>query len=304
MASADPYELLGVEKGASQKEIQKAYRKLAKKYHPDLNPGDKEAQRRFQDVSAAYDILGDEEKRGRFDRGEIDASGAERPQRQYYRDFADAGPDAGPYANASAFADFADGDDILSAFFTRGGRRGFRMRGDDRRYRLEVDFLDAVNGATTRITLPDGASLDVAIPAGTRDGQVLRLRGKGDPGPGGGEPGDALIEIGVRPHPFFRRDGNDIRMELPITLAEAVLGGRVPVPTPSGLVTLTIPKGSNTGRVLRLKGKGVAGPGGEQGSQYVTLKVMLPDEPDPELEAFASRWQAGTSFNPRREMGV
>jgi DnaJ-class molecular chaperone len=305
MASADPYDLLGVARGASQKDIQKAYRRLAKKLHPDLNPGDKTAQRKFQDLSAAYDILGDETKRARFDRGEIDESGAEKPQRQYYRDFAQAGGGSQRYENSSGFADFGDADDILSAFFSQGGgRRGFRMRGDDRRYRLEVDFLDAVNGATRRINLPDGASLDVVIPPGTRDGQTLRLPGRGDAGPNGGEAGDALIEIVVRPHPFFKRDGNNIRLDLPISLTEAVLGGKVPVPTPTGPVTATIPRRSNTGKVLRLKGRGVPGRDGKRGDEYLTLQVMLPDQPDAELEAFVSRWQAGRAHNPRRKMRI
>ncbi len=304
MASADPYDLLGVARGASQEEIQKAYRRLAKKLHPDLNPGDKTAQRKFQDLSAAYDILGDETKRARFDRGEIDETGAEKPQRQYYRDFAQAGGGSQRYENSSGFADFGDADEILSAFFAQGGgRRGFRMHGDDRRYRLEVDFLDAVNGATRRITLPDGASLDVVIPPGIRDGQTLRLPGRGDAGPDGGEAGDALIEITVRPHPFFKRDGNDIRLDLPISLTEAVLGGKVTVPTPEGPVTATIPKGSNTGKVLRLKGRGVPGRDGKRGDEYLSLQVMLPDQPDAELEAFVSRWP-GRTYNPRRKMRI
>lgn len=300
MASADPYDLLGVARNASQNDIRAAYRRLAKKLHPDLNPGDKDAQRKFQEVSAAYDVLGDEEKRSRFDRGEIDASGAEQPQRHYYRDFADAGAEADTYSRTSGFADFGSADDILSAFFSRGGRRSFRMRGDDKYYHLEVDFLDAVNGATRRITLPDGLTLDIVIPPGTRDGQTLRLKGKGEVAAGGGEAGDALVEISVHPHPFFRRDGNDIHLDLPISLVEAVLGGRVAVPTPTGPVTVTIPKGSNTGKVLRLKGKGVAG----RGDEYLTLKAVLPDGSDPDLEAFAARWTAGKAHNPRREMGV
>jgi DnaJ-class molecular chaperone len=304
MASADPYDLLGVARDASQKDIQKAYRTLAKKLHPDLNPGDKAAQRKFQEVSAAYDILGNEEKRARFDRGEIDAAGAEQPQRRYYRDFAGAGADSDSYSETSGFGDMDDADDILAAFFARGGRRGFRMRGVDRQYRLEVDFLDAVNGATRRITLPDGSSLDVVIPPGVRDGQTLRLKGKGEPGAGGGEAGDALIAISVRPHPFFRRDGKDIRLDLPISLVEAVLGGKATVPTRTGPVTVTIPKGSNTGTVLRLKGKGVPGRGDERGDEYLTLKLVLPDGSDPELEAFASRWAAGKAHNPRRGLGV
>ncbi len=304
MARADPYEQLGVTKGASQRDIQKAYRKLAKKLHPDLNPGDKDAQRKFQDLTSAYDILGNEEKRGRFDRGEIDATGAEKQNRRYYRDFADAGTTANGYTSASGFDDFDDADDILSAFFSRAGRRGFQMPGVDRHYRLEIDFLDAVNGATKRIVMPDGSPLDVVIPPGSDEGQILSLKGKGEAGAYGAAAGDALIEIAVRPHPFFRRDGNDIRLELPISLTEAVLGGKIAAPTPTGSVTVTIPKGSNTGKTLRLKGKGVPGPGGRRGDEYLTLKIVLPAGQDPELEAFASSWVAGKSHNPRREMGI
>ncbi|MDB5402783.1 MAG: hypothetical protein QOD93_2569 [Acetobacteraceae bacterium] len=304
MASTDPYELLGVARGASQKDIQQAYRRLAKKLHPDLNPGDKEAQRKFQDVSAAYDILGDEERRARFDRGEIDASGEEQPQRRYYRDYADTGPTSDTYSGTSGFADFRDNDDILSAFFSRRAGRGFRMRGNDRHYRLELDFLDAVNGATRRIILPDGSSLDVVIPPGTRDHQTLRLREKGEPSSSGGGAGDALIEVIVRPHPFFHRDGNDIRLDLPITLTQAVLGGRIAVPTPDGSVTVTIPKWSNTGKVLRLKGRGVPSGGSRRGDEYLTLQIKLPQKRDPDLENFIEHWPAGRTYNPRREMGV
>ena len=225
--AADPYTVLGVNKDASQDEIQKAYRQLAKKLHPDLNPGDKTSEERFKEVSAAYDLLGDAEKRARFDRGEIDASGAERPQQRYYRDF--AGGDS-PYANDAGYADFAN-EDILSRIFGQEGRGGIRLRGSDIHYHLDLDFLDAVNGGSREITLPDGAVLDVNIPAGTHDGQILRLRGKGRPGVGGGSTGDALIEIGVRPHPVFTRKDEDIHVELPISLNEAVLGGRVKVPT-------------------------------------------------------------------------
>ncbi|UGY08557.1 DnaJ C-terminal domain-containing protein [Phyllobacterium pellucidum] len=304
MASADPYDQLGVARDASQKDIQKAYRRLAKKLHPDLNPGDKEAQGKFQDLSTAYEILSDEEKRARFDRGEIDASGAEQQQQRYYRDFAQAGAGSQRYEDSSGFADFGDASDVFSTFFSQRGRRNFRLRGADRHYQLEVDFLDAVNGASRRITLPGGSTIDVSIPPGTRDGQTLRLAGKGEPGPDGGQAGDALIEIAVRPHPFFKRDGRDVRLDLPISLTEAVLGGKVTVPTPTGPVTATIPKGSNTGKTLRLKGKGIPGRDGKRGDEYLTLQVMLPDLPDAELEAFVSRWAAGRSHNPRRKMGL
>jgi DnaJ-class molecular chaperone len=301
--AADPYETLGVKKDASQDAIQKAYRRLAKKLHPDLNPGNKQAEERFKEVSAAYDLLSDPEQRARFDRGEIDASGAERPRQRYYRDFADAGASS-PYTSDAGFADFAGMDDILSEMFGRRGRANVRMRGPDAHYRLALDFLDAINGGKQQLTLPDGSVLDVAIPPGTRDGQVLRLRGKGRPGVGGGPAGDALIEIQVRPHRIFTRKGDDIHVELPISLSEAVLGGKIKVPTPSGEVTMTIPKWSNTGTILRLRGQGVPRPGGTRGDEYVNLKVMLPDKPDPELEKFVAQWRPAAARNPREAMGV
>jgi DnaJ-class molecular chaperone len=298
--SDDPYKTLGVTKAASGADIQKAYRRLAKKLHPDLNPGNKQAEEQFKDVSAAYDLLGDPEKRARFDRGEIDASGAERPERRFYREY--AGAHANPFASDSAFADFGGADDIISELFGRAGRTAAGSRGRDAHYLLEVDFLDAVNGAKRQITLPDGSDLDVSIPPGTRDGQILRLRGKGAPGRGGGPAGDALVEIRVRRHPLFKRKGNDIHVELPISLSEAVLGGKINVPTPTGSVTMTLPKWSNTGRVLRLKGKGVPRPDGIRGDEYVTLKVMLPEKPDPELEQFVAQWRPAASAGPRRKM--
>jgi DnaJ-class molecular chaperone len=296
--STDPYEILGVKKTDSQDAIQKAYRRLAKKLHPDLNPGDKAAEDKFKALSAAYDILGDPEKRGRFDRGEIDASGQERPQQRYYRDYADAGG-AQAYSNNSGFADFGS-DDILSEIFGRGGgRANVRMRGQDAHYRLHVDFLDAVNGASRQVTLPDGSELKVVIPPGTRDGQILRLRGKGGPGYNGGPPGDALVEIDVGEHRSFRREGDDIHLDVPISLAEAVLGGKIEVPTSTGAVTMTVPRGANTGTVLRLRGKGVARRDGGHGDQYVTLRVTLPDKPDAELERFVAGW-SGKAYNPRQ----
>jgi DnaJ-class molecular chaperone len=303
--SEDPYKVLGVKKDASQDDIQKAYRKLAKKLHPDLNPGNKQAEDRFKAVTAAYDLLSDAEKRGRFDRGEIDAAGQERPRQRYYRDFAEAAQGEHPYASSEGFADLGDEGDLFSSLFGRargGGRANIRMRGQDIHFRMPVDFLDAVNGATRRITLPDGQTLDVTIPAGARDGQMLRLAGKGGPGIGGGPQGDAFIEINVAPHPFFTRKGDDIHLDLPVSLSEAVLGGKISVPTPTGPVSMTVPKGSNTGSVLRLRGKGVAKPDKSRGDEYVTLKVVLPDKPDAELEAFAANWPAGKAYNPRRGM--
>jgi len=300
--SADPYQVLGVQREASQEEIQKTYRKLAKKLHPDLNPGNKKAEETFKEVSAAYDLLSDADKRARFDRGEIDASGAERPRQRYYRDFAE-GDGAHVYSNDAGFADMEGMDDVLSGIFGERGRRagGFRMRGGNVHYRLEVDFLDAINGASRRVTLPDGSVLDVTIPAGTRDGQVLRLRGKGRPGLNGGPPGDALVEIAVRPHAYFRREGDNIHLDLPVSLTEAVLGAKIKVPTPTGPVTMTVPKDSNTGTVLRLRGKGAPRSAGGRGDEYITLKVMLPEKHDPELTSFVSGW-SNKAYNPRRAM--
>jgi len=298
---ADPYDVLGVKKDASADDIQKAYRRLAKKLHPDLNPGNKKAEEEFKDVSGAYGLLSDPDKRARFDRGEIDASGQERPQQRYYRDFADSDA-SGTYTSGAGFADFAD-DDVIAEIFGRQGRANLRMRGSDVHYRLEVDFLDAINGAKRQITMPEGETLEVTIPSGTHDGQVLRLRGKGRPGIGGGTPGDALIEIAVRPHPLFSRKGDDIHVELPISLDQAVLGGRVTVPTPSGPVTMSVPKWSNSGSVLRLRGKGVARQGGISGDQYVTLKVMLPEKPDPELEKLVAQWRAAQTGGAHQSTG-
>ena len=295
--AADPYTILGVKKDASQSEIQNAYRGLAKKLHPDLNPGNKKAEEQFKEVSSAYDLLSDPDKRVRFDRGEIDASGAERPTRRFYRDVAEGAP---PYASDAGLADFADADDVLSQIFGGAGRADLRVRGADVHYRLDLDFLDAVNGGDRQITLPDGSLLDVKIPAGTRDGQILRLRGKGRAGIGDAPPGDALIEIGVRPHRFFVRKGDNIHLELPISLSEAILGAKVKVPTPSSAVTMTVPKWANTGTVLRLKGKGVPRADGSKGDEFVTLRVMLPDKPDPELEKFVEHWH--NADDPRQAM--
>ena len=300
--AADPYQTLGVKKDASQETIQKAYRRLAKKLHPDLNPGNKQAEEQFKAVSAAYDLLSDPQKRARYDRGEIDASGAERPRQRYYRDFADAASNS--YTSDAGFADFEGMDDVLSQMFGRQGRGNIRMRGGDVNYRLTLDFLDALNGGKQQLTLPDGSVLDVNIPPGTRDGQVLRLRGKGRGGIGGGPPGDALIEIEVRPHPVFTLKGDDVYVELPISLREAVLGGKVNVPTPSGAVSMNVPRWANTGTRLRLKGRGAPRPDGTRGDEYVTLKVMLPERPDPELEKFVAEWRPRAARNPREAMGV
>ena len=300
--SENPYEVLGVKPNATPDEIQSAYRKLAKKLHPDLNPGNRQAEDKFKQIGAAYGLLSDPEKRAKFDRGEIDASGAERQQRPYYRDFA-AGQQQ-PYATDEGFADLAGADDLFAELFRRSGRSRASMAGGDVQYRLPVEFLEAINGATKRIALPDGSSLDLKVPAGAREGQILRMKGKGMPGLGGGPSGDALVEIEVQPHKFFTREGDDIKVELPISLREAVLGAKVSVPTPTGPVTMTVPKGSNTGTVLRLKGRGVPRAGGGKGDEYVMLKVVLPRTIDPDLEAFVRGWKAGGAHNPREAMEV
>jgi DnaJ-class molecular chaperone len=298
----DPYETLGVERAASAEQIQNAYRKLAKKLHPDLHPGNREFEERFKEVSAAYGLVSDPDKRARFDRGEIDASGAEVPRQRFYKDFASESPDGHRYENRSGYADFAASDDIFSELFRRRAEGQGRARGRDMQYRLPIEFLDAVKGGTKRLTLPDGGILDVAIPPGIQEDQVLRLRGKGGPGTGESAAGDAYVEVTIKPHHLFTRQGDDIHLELPITLTEAVLGAAVKVPTPTGSVTMTVPKGSNTGTVLRLRGKGAARGGGGHGDEFVKLKVMLPAKSDPDLEAFLSGWAAGKADDPRRDM--
>jgi DnaJ-class molecular chaperone len=297
----DPYTVLGVSRDASADEIRKAYRKLAKENHPDLKPGDPAAEKRFLEVQAANDIVGNKDKRARFDRGEIDAEGQERAEQPSYRHYADAGADH-PYHSADGFADMGD---VFSDLFGHGqsGGQTIRIRGGDVRYTFDVDFLDAARGTKTRITMPDGKGLDLSIPAGLRDGQVLRLKGKGAPGMGGGPSGDALVTVHVRPHDLFRRQGNDIHIDLPIALHEAVLGAKVRVPTIDGPVSMNIAKGSNTGARLRLKGKGVPGAkAGGRGDQHVTLKVLLPDDPDPELVKFLEEWSEQHGYDPRIDM--
>jgi DnaJ-class molecular chaperone len=302
----DPYQTLGVAKTASQADITKAYRKLAKELHPDLHPGDKKAEERFKEVSAAYSLLSDADKRKRFDAGEIDAQGHERPEHQFYRAYAD-GNQGAKYAQGGDFGGFDDLGDVFADLFSgrgggRGGSRGnFQARGADVSYTLRASFLEAANGAKKRITMPDGKALDLNIPAGLKDRQTLRLKGQGQPGFGGGPPGDAYVEIVIEPHAFFTRKDNDVHVTLPVSLAEAVLGAKVETPTVSGNVTLTVPKGSNTGTQLRLKGKGIIDPAsGQRGDQYVRLQVMLPEAPDPALEAFVQEWP-GRDYDARQK---
>jgi DnaJ-class molecular chaperone len=294
----DPYEVLGVKRDASAEEIKKAYRRLAKKLHPDLNPGNASAAAKFKDVSAAYDLLSDTEKRARFDRGEIDASGAERPERHFYRAYAE-GPEGTKYGGPGF-----DAEDLFADLFGRARGREFKARGADTSYVLPVSFIEAAAGAKKRVTMPDGKTIEVTIPPGTEDRQTLRLKGQGQPGFGGGPPGDAYIEIHIQPHAFFTRKDNDIHLELPVGLAEAVLGGKITVPTVDGEVVMTVPRGSNTGTTLRLKGRGVLDRRSQQrGDQYVKLKVVLPDPPDPELARFVEGWSAGRGDDPRARLG-
>ncbi len=295
----DPYQILGVQKTDTAHAIRAAYRKLAKTHHPDLNPGKAEAAERFKEISVAYDLLSDPAKRARYDRGEIDAAGNEvPPQRPFYRDYADA---AGQqrYRGHTAF-DAENLEDILAqAFGGRGGFAGrggqhFTARGSDARYTLTVGFLDAANGTSRRISLPEGKTLDVRIPAGVRDGHVLRLKGQGMPGLGGGAQGDALVEIVVAPHPLFRREGDDIIIELPVTIQEAVVGATLEVPTIKGKVRLTIPPNSGSGTRLRLRGRGI-----HEGHQFVQLHIVLPPTEEPELAAFLKSWSPQHTFSPR-----
>jgi DnaJ-class molecular chaperone len=304
----DPYDVLGVSKSASEADIKKAFRGLAKKHHPDKHAGDAAAQKRFQEISAAYDIVGDKEKRAKFDQGVIDANGNPRgfdPGAGGFR------PGAGPgnfhfnWGDAEAAEGGFRAEDILGEIFGGGGGGGRRRRarrGEDYSLATTIGFEEAARGGTRRVTLPDGRELDLRIPIGVRDGQQIRLKGQGGPGRENGPSGDLLLTMRVAPHPWLMRDGNDLRMDLPVTLKEAVLGGKANVPTLTGPVTLTIPAGSNTGRSLRLKGKGIPAHAGQPaGDLYVKVVVMLPDKPDQALKDFSAGWNA--DYDPRAKLG-
>ena len=310
--AGDPYKELGVSRGASQDEIKKAFRKLAKELHPDKNPGNAVADERFKRVTAAFDIIGDAPKRAKFDKGEIDADG-----REQFRGFGGgAGPQGGfgrgggfnpggPGGPGARFENI-DLDELFGGMFggsagpgARGGAgRGFAPRGQDIKATLEVSLEDSTSGATRRIQFSDGRTLDVAIPKGASDGQTLRLKGQGAPGRGG-EAGDALIEMKIAPHPVFRREGGDLHMDLPVPLYDAVLGGKVPVRTPEGVVSMTIPKGSNSGQTLRLKGRG-AFAGGKRGDLLAKLMIALPAEPDEALTKLAETMRDKKPYTPWR----
>lgn len=298
----DPYETLGVKRSATDKEIKEAFKKLARKFHPDLHPGDKEAEGKFKDLSAANDLLKDKEKRRRFDAGEIDASGAERQKERFYRDFA-GGPS---HAAQDGFTSNEELEEFLArAFASEGPRsqRTFRARGQDVSYVLPVGLLDVAKGASRTITLPEGKTLQVTIPEGAMDRQMLRLKGQGMPGFSGGPAGDAYVELHVEPHPFFHRKEDNIHVEVPVTLKEAALGAQIEVPTIGGLVTMSVPKGSNTGTTLRLRDRGICDrKSGQRGHQFINLKVVLPAAEEPELVAFLETWQPKTEQNPRKEM--
>ncbi|RYE03670.1 MAG: J domain-containing protein [Sphingomonadales bacterium] len=305
---ADPYATLGVARGADEATIKKAYRKLAKELHPDKNKDNPKATERFSKVTQAYDLLTDKDKRARFDRGEIDADG--NPTAPF--GFGGGGP-GGPQGGFSA-RDFGGGDpggfsDIFEGLFggARGGGSGFASgfgrrpapKGANVAYRLAVSFEDAARLSPQRITLRDGKTIDLKLPAGVETGTQMRLTGKGDDGPGG--KGDAIVTIEIGKHAFYTRQGDDIRLDLPVTLKEAVLGGPVRVPTPDGPVMLTVPKGSSSGKVLRLGGRGFHKKGGGRGNLLVALVVDLPAG-DAALTAFAESWS--DERNPRARMGV
>ena len=298
---SDPYSVLGMPKTASDDDIRKAFRKLAKKHHPDLNPGDKKAEATFKDITQANDILSDKEKRRRFDAGEIDATGAEAPSRGFYRDQA-GGPGGAKYYRSGGQEEFGDMSGIFEEMFRRrggngGGGFGFDAGPPPVTYTLPIPFLIAARGGKQRVTMPNGKTLDIDVPEGATDGQTLRLKGQGTSG------GDAYVELRVQPHAFFEVRDSNIHVELPVTITEAALGGKVKVPTVGGPVMLNVPAGSNTGTSLRLKGRGLLDKkSGERGDQYVKLKIVLPAEPDDKLKAFLEGWEAGKAQDPRKDM--
>jgi DnaJ-class molecular chaperone len=306
----DPYVVLGLTKAAGAEEIKRAYRKLAKKFHPDQNRSDPKAKEKFAEANAAYEILGDEKKRAQFDRGEIDAEG--KPRFQGFEGFAGGRPGfehfefGGGFGPGQRRSGGIDPADIFAELFGgRGpGQRGQprQERGEDVAASVTVPLADAVHGGQARVTLPNGRSLDVRIPAGIEDGKSIRLKGQGQDGPRGAPAGDAIVTVKIARHPFLRVDGRDLRLDLPLTLYEAVLGAKVKVPTLSGAVELAVPPGSNGGRTLRLRGKGVAVQGQPPGDLLVTLRIVLPDEADAELEGLMRRWARERSYDPRNEL--
>ncbi|MCJ2187435.1 DnaJ C-terminal domain-containing protein [Novosphingobium beihaiensis] len=319
--AADPYTTLGVSRGASEKEIKSAYRKLAKELHPDTNKDNPKAAERFSDVTRAYDLLSDKAKRAQFDRGEIDAEGNPTSP------FGGGGGFGGGFGGGGGQRGFSGGfggnegidlEDLFGGIFGGAGARGHGAggpggfgggmgggrsraapRGANVSYRLSVPLTDAAERKDQRITLSDGKSIDLKLPAGVEDGTQMRLGGKGEPGPGG--PGDALITIQIQPHAFFKQDGDDLRLDLPITLDEAMNGAKVKAPTASGAVMLSVPAGSSSGKVLRLKGRGMSRKDGSRGDQYITLEIVLPED-DADLAQRLEGWK--DSRDVRGKLGV
>jgi DnaJ-class molecular chaperone len=304
----DPYLELGVSRTATAAEIRKAFHKLAKQHHPDANTGDKKSEDRFKQITAAFDIIGDVDKRKKFDAGEIDVDGRETMRGG---GFGGAGSPFGGGFNRggggfSRGGGGGEGPEIdLNDLFgdilgrNRGaGGGGFSPRGGDVRARLDIDLEEAIKGGKKRVAFSDGRTIDVTIPVGAQEGQTLRLKGQGSPGRGGA--GDALIELAIKPHPTFKRENDTLVMDLPISVPDAVLGGKVEAPTPDGPVTLSIPKGSNSGAKLRLKGRGLSDGKGKRGDLFARLVVTLPDTPDAELEKFAEAWRAQRPYAPKR----
>lgn len=302
---ADPYKVLGVARGASDEDIKRAYRKLAKKLHPDLNPGDKKIETQFKETTAAYDLLSDATKRRQYDRGEIDEHGQPKGPRYTARPGGGGGQRRGRGFGFEADEGFSD--DVFGDFFGFGRetRDGIKLKGADVSYQLRVPFLEAVLGTKQRLNLADGKTLDVQIPLGTDTGQTLRLKGQGLPGRGGAPAGDAFIEITVEPHPIFNRDGNDVLVEVPITLYEAVLGASINVPTIDGKVAVKVPPGSNSGTQLRLRGRGIQpGKSGQRGDQYVRLVVVLPKEVDADLKEAIETAAGKRPYKVRGKLGT
>jgi DnaJ-class molecular chaperone len=320
----DPYEVLGVPRGASAAAIKSAYRKLAKKHHPDANKNDPKSAAVFSELNSANEIIGDEAKRKQFDRGEIDAEGKPRFQGFPGGDPRARGAPGGGFqsrtfrSGGAGPGGFGGGgfEDILNSMFSGGAGRGARPGGGstfefdpggialdlDLSVAMSVSLEESVNGVEKRVRLPTGKELNVKVPAGVVAGQQIRLKGQGDTSPGH-PPGDLLITVSIATHPFFKVEGSDLRVELPITLYEAVLGGKVRVPTLGNAVELSIPKNTSSGRTFRLKGKGLPKPAGAAGDLFVTAKIMLPDGNDAELEALMQKWRDGHTYNPRSDLG-
>jgi DnaJ-class molecular chaperone len=314
----DPYEVLGVPRGASAAAIKSAYRKLAKKHHPDANKNDPKSAARFSELNSANEIIGDEEKRKQFDRGEIDADGKPRFQGFPGGDPRGRGTSPGGGFDSHTFRSGGAGggfEDILNSMFGGAAARGARPGAGgtfefdpggiaidlDLNVAMTVSLEEAVHGVTKRVRLPTGKELDVKIPAGVVAGQQIRLKGQGETAPGH-RPGDLLITVSIAPHAIFKVDGSDLRVDLPITLYEAVLGGKVRVPTLGSAVELSIPKNTSSGRTFRLKGKGLPKATAMTGDLFVTTRIMLPDGNDAELEALMQKWRDGHPYTPRSDM--